>query len=157
MKINTDGKDFKGREFGCRVGGASTWEGFGNNAESERVRMVSEFHVWVVKRRCEIELKMLHSLGWMKESAAFARVGMDGAETPASVPLCVLEFAQHALEYVEAQRLFDLLNVYYEMAARGFDESGLQVHQGLEGQVKELWDWFIQERSASEEDSEETD
>ena len=151
MKINTDGKDAKGRAFGVRVGSASTWEGFGSNAEGERTRMVSEFHAWVVERRHEVEMKMLHAEGWMKEAAPFARVAMTQAETPAEIPMCVLEFASHCLIYVERRRQLDLLNVYYLMAANGYDESGLQVHQGLEGQVKELWDWFISERDEAAE------
>ncbi len=84
-------------------------------------------------------------------------MAFDSAPTPADVPMCVYEFAQHAVQYINLQRKFDLLNVYYEMAARGYDESGLQVHQGLGAAVADLWDWFIQERQESEADGAETD
>jgi hypothetical protein len=150
MKINADGFDRKGRAFGSRVGDGCTWEGFGGRAESERTRMVSEFHQWIIERRHAVELKMLHSRGWMMETAPLARAGMDAAETPRDVPLCVFEFAQHALEYVERQRQFDLLNTYYEMAANGYDESGLQIHQGLGPAVAQLWSWFIEARAEAE-------
>ena len=147
MNVNTKMKDFRGRAFGARVGNGSTWEGFGENAESERHRMVAEFQRWIIERRHEVELKMIHSRAWMVEIAPLARVAMDGAETPTAAPMCVFEFAQHALEYVEWQRQFDLLNTYYALAASGYDESGLQVHQGLGPAVAELWAWFIEERN----------
>ncbi len=150
-KIKADGKDFKGRAFGQRVGSGDSWEEFASRAESERTRMVGEFHAWVVERRGAVELKMLRSRGWMMETAPLARAAMDAAETPADAPMSVFEFAQHALEYVEHQRAFDLLNAYYEMAANGYDESGLQVHQGLGPAVAQLWSWFAEARAEAAE------
>jgi hypothetical protein len=113
--------------------------------------MVGEFHLWIIERRHAVELKMLHSRAWMLETAPLARAAMDAAETPADAPCCVFEFASHALEYVEHQRAFDLLNCYYEMAANGYDESGLQVHQGLGPAVAQLWTWFVEARAEAAE------
>jgi hypothetical protein len=140
----------KNSKFAKPAGDNRTWEGFGNNAQHERVVMVREFHTWIVERRHEIELKVIHSKQWSKETAPFARAGMDAAETPADVPLCVFEFAQYAMEYLNYQRKLDLLNVYYNLAATDYDESGLQVHQGFESEVAELWAWFMEERAEAE-------
>jgi hypothetical protein len=137
-------KDFKTKAAKAS-GGVDAWEG----ADSERAVMLVEFHAWLVKTRVKTEQSLLNAESQQRELAPFAQAGLDTADTPADVPLVVLEFASRALDVMRLRRRLDLLNVYYQQAFVPQCGTALLIERGNEAEVNALWEWFIEERDGA--------
>jgi len=123
-----------------------TWEDFGSRAESERTAMAAEFFAWAMKKRSKLEERLFHNERHMTECAPFARAGMNNAETPAEVPLAVLEFASTALDVLDYQRELEKLNAYYRHSVSQGIETTLAMGSGKDNDLHHLWEQFLEER-----------
>jgi hypothetical protein len=131
----------------------TTWNRWQYAAEGERCVMVKEFHAWLVQARHETEKKLFHMEREMEGAAPFAQAGMNAAETPADLPLVVIEFAGHALEVMELKRKMALLDTYYEIAAYEICESHFEIRRGEEANFNALWALFLEDREETQTDA----
>jgi hypothetical protein len=130
----------------------SSWEKWGENAESERIAMMGEFHVWAVAARQKIEARIITAEHHSAAVEPFARAGMHSAATPADVPLCVLEFADTALRLMEYRRQMEMLNAYYKQGAHwGAGQEHLTVEGHNSAAINALWDWFLEDQEEKSE------
>ncbi len=135
-----------------KIGAKATWDGWAQNAEYDRAVMMSEFHGWAVAKRQSVEEKIIGNKHHQISCEPFARAGLDSAETPADVPMVVLEFAITSLALLEAQRKMALLDVYYKRAGNwGGGQETLQVESCDEAEINALWQWFMEDREEKSE------
>ncbi len=136
--------------FGQRAAWHSTWDNVYDNAESERIVMLGEFRVWLVKTRIEVERRLLVAERRQKEIAPLAAASMHEVETPQDVGACVIEFAQASIDVLQFKRQLKLLNTFYRQAASNEFDSSFPVEDDNESEFNELWAWFIQERAETQ-------
>lgn len=132
--------------FGKRHASRASWDNWADRAEAERFVMVAEFKIWAIKTKLQTEEELIRAQVAMRAGEPFARAGIDKAETPQDVPLCVIEFAMNTLNMLERQRKLDLCNLYFEAQASMGDEYSIQAERSEEAEIKALWDLFIEER-----------
>lgn len=126
------------------------WKGWGETAARERYEMIGPFQEWLVKKRTATHLKMARYEEMVRENAPLTRLAIDVAESPHTVPLCVIEFAMIAAELEELRSDLAMLDVFYVEVAEHVSES-LNFSDKSPRELLTLWNWYLHEEINSKE------